>query len=248
MLLHDIYGGTILRKLKHLPPPLNIVDPKFHFPFDAALHGERLCMQLNLSHLDPSVQLKVTALVKKYWRVLDERGIWVPVWKYKCIIDTGNAQPIAVKKIQYGPKELPIMWKAIAVLEKVGHICQIHDRCWLFKAVLAPKPHQEHIHDINNFVWRFCFNYVPLNSVTRIIAYPIPPCHSAVFIKLGNGTWLWLFYAPSGYHQLAVALSSQEKLAFQEPDAIKWTYTVMPFGPTNGPATFINFSCDVDSQ
>jgi hypothetical protein len=30
-------------------------------------------------------------------------------------------------------------------------------------------------------------------------------------------------------------------------DAIKWTHTVMPFGPTNGPATFINFIHDIDS-
>ncbi len=44
-----------------------------------------------------------------------------------------------------------------------------------------------------------------------------------------------------GYHQLAVVLTSQEKLPFQGPDAIKWTYTIMPFGPTNGLATFINF-------
>jgi hypothetical protein len=51
-----------------------------------------------------------------------------------------------------------------------------------------------------------------------------------------------------GYHQLAIALASQEKLAFQGPDAIKWTYRVMPFGPTNGPATFINFIHDIDSQ
>ena len=50
------------------------------------------------------------------------------------------------------------------------------------------------------------------------------------------------------YHQLAVALASQEKLAFQGPDAIKWTYHVMPFGPTNGPATLIQFIHDVDSQ
>jgi hypothetical protein len=140
------------------------------------------------------------------------------------------------------------MWKAIAVLEKVGHICQMHNRHWLFKAVLAPKPHQEHIRNINNFVWRFCVNYVPLNSVTCIIAYPIPRCDSAVFIEFGNSTWLWLFDAPSEYHQLVVALASQEKLAFQGPDAIKWTYTVMPFGPTNGPATFINFIYDVNSQ
>jgi hypothetical protein len=59
---------------------------------------------------------------------------------------------------------------------------------------------------------------------------------------------MWLFDAPSGYHQLAVAPASQEKLAFQGPDVIKWTYTAMPFGPTNGPATFINFIYDVDSQ
>jgi hypothetical protein len=59
---------------------------------------------------------------------------------------------------------------------------------------------------------------------------------------------MWLYNAPSGYHQLAVVLASQEKFAFQGPDAIKWTYTVMPFGPTNGPATFVNFIYDVDSQ
>jgi hypothetical protein len=77
-------------------------------------------------------------------------------------------------------------------------------------------------------VWRFCVNYVPLNLVMRIIAYLIPQCNSAVFVKFGNGHWLWLFDAPSGYHQLAVKLGSQDKLAFQGPDAIKWTYTIMP--------------------
>jgi hypothetical protein len=91
-------------------------------------------------------------------------------------------------------------------------------------------------------------NYVLLNSVTRIIAYPIPWCDSAVFVKFGNGCWLWLFNTPSGYHQLAVELKSQEKLAFQGPDTIKWTYTILPFGPTNGPMTFINFIYNVNNQ
>ncbi len=56
-----------------------------------------------------------------------------------------------------------------------------------------------------------------------------------------------MFDAPMGYHQLAVAVNSQEKLTFQGMDAIKWTYTVMPFGLTNGPATFINFIYVVNS-
>jgi hypothetical protein len=56
-----------------------------------------------------------------------------------------------------------------------------------------------------------------------------------------------MFDSPMGYHQLAVALESQDKLTFQGVDAIKWKYTVMPFGPTDGPATFINFIYDINS-
>jgi hypothetical protein len=44
------------------------------------------------------------------------------------------------------------MWDAIAALEKVGHIWKIHDGRWLFKDLLAPKPHHEHVHDIDRQV------------------------------------------------------------------------------------------------
>jgi hypothetical protein len=46
---------------------------------------------------------------------------------------------------------------------------------------------------------------------------------------------------PQGYHQIRIAKDSQEKLAFAGPNATKWTYNVMPFGPVNGPSTFIAF-------
>jgi hypothetical protein len=39
--------------------------------------------------------------------------------------------------------------------------------------------------------------------------------------EFGSGIMHWLFDAPMGYHQLAVALASQEELAFQGPDTIK---------------------------
>ena len=54
--------------------------------------------------------------------------------------------------------------------------------------------------------------------------------------------FMWLWDAPQGFHQLQIALCSQPKLAFQGTDAMKGTYNVMPCGPTNGPATFINFT------
>ncbi len=50
-----------------------------------------------------------------------------------------------------------------------------------------------------------------------------------------------------GYHQIFVAPESQPKLAFAGPDATKWTYNIMPFGPVNGPSTFSAFIHDIDS-
>ncbi len=110
------------------------------------------------------------------------------------------------------------------------------------------KPHQEHVPKMDKFVWHFCINYILLNSVTRIIAYPIPHCDLTINEECGLGMFFWLSDAPMGYNWLAVALASQKKLAFQCLNAIKWTYTVMPFGPTNRLATFINFLHDVNSK
>ncbi len=159
----------------------------------------------------------------------------------------GNAQPIAIMKILYGKRKTVIMQKFISALAKVGHIHQVTDGSWLFKALLTAKPHQEYVINIADFVWCFCVNYIPLNEVTQVIAYPIPHCDLAVFYKFGLRKWMIMFNTPMGYHQLAVTQASQEKLAFQGVNAIKWTYTIMPFGPTNGPVTFINFIHDIAS-
>jgi hypothetical protein len=104
--------------------------------------------------------------------------------------------------------------------------CRNPHRHWLFKALLAPKPHQEHICDMDKFVWHFCVNYILLNSVTHIIAYPIPCCNLTINEEFDQSAFFWLWDAPMGYHQLTVALASQVNLAFQGPDAIKWTYTI----------------------
>jgi hypothetical protein len=105
----------------------------------------------------------------------------------------------------------------------------------MFKALLAPKPHQEHVCHIDSFVWRFCVNYIPLNQITRPVTYPIPCCDSAVYLTFFDGHWMWMWDAPQGYHQIRVEEDSQAKLAFAGPDATKWTYNMMLFGPVNGP-------------
>ena len=248
VLLSNMDGGTVLRKRKHPSRSLDDIDPTFAVEFDEARHGAKFKKDFKPSAwLSPAQNAAVANLVKKYWCVFDDTGLFIPVKDYECVIDTGSAAPIAVKKINYGPRETPIMRKCVAKLEELGHISQIHDGPWLFKALLAAKPHQEHVTNIEDFVWRFCVNYIPLNSVTRLIAYPIPRCDAAVTFDFNGCSYVWTMDATQGYHQLRVAPESREKLAFAGPDTIKWTYNVMPFGPVNGPSIFITFMHDKDS-
>ena len=82
--------------------------------------------------------------------------------------------------MRYGPNETPIMEKAINSLLFLDQIEPITNGEWLSRAVIAPKLHQEDIFDIDKFVWRFCINYIPLNQITKVIAYPIPRCDDAI--------------------------------------------------------------------
>jgi hypothetical protein len=170
--LHNIGGGIILQQKKSPVPQLDVVDLDFHYDFDEMLHGAQLDKDLDVSHLEPSHAKQLIAFIKQYWTIFNEHGTFTPMRSYQCLIDTGNAKPIAVKKIIHGPKEMVIMRKSIAALTKVGHIHQIHDIQCLFKALLAAKPNQEHISNIEDFVWRFCVKYITLKQVTHQIAYP----------------------------------------------------------------------------
>jgi hypothetical protein len=215
ILLHNIDDGPILHKLKHPPPPFDEVDPKFFYPYNESKHGERLMKDLDLPHLEPAVRNRIHALIERYWYVFDIEGIFVPVKNDECVINTGDSKPITVKRTLYGPIEIPIMRNAIAALKRVIHLQQIHDGRWLFKALLASKPYQEHVRDIGKFVWCFYVYHTPLNSVTRIIAYPFPCCDLEINEEFGRpGYVLLVFDVPMRYHQLAVPLASQEKLAF----------------------------------
>ena len=93
--LHNVDGGPILRKLRHPAPALDDdTDPVFHAPFIPVKHEDQMCKELDLSHLDSALQERVYAIIRKYWSVFDEKGGFVPVKKYECVIDTGTARPI----------------------------------------------------------------------------------------------------------------------------------------------------------
>ena len=108
---------------------------------------------------------------------------------------------------------------------------------WGSSIVLAAKPHQEHIENIEDFIWRMCVSYRKLNSVTKPFQYPIPRCDDAISIMIVGTNCIWIITvdARQGYHQVSVRKIDREKLTFFAPDYKKYTFKVMSFGPTNAP-------------
>jgi hypothetical protein len=90
-LLYNIEGGPILQKLCHPAPDLDgDVDPAFYAPFVPVKHEDQMRTDLDLSHLDPHLQEKIYSLIRKYWSVFDEKGVFVPIKNYECVINTGT--------------------------------------------------------------------------------------------------------------------------------------------------------------
>ena len=60
--------------------------------------------------------------------------------------------------------EAPIMQKLIDALLSNDQIELSIDGQWISRCTLAAKPHQENIINIDDLIWLFRVNYIPLNQ------------------------------------------------------------------------------------
>jgi hypothetical protein len=187
----------------------------------------------------PPIRAAIVDIIQSHWDCFYSEGVRQPILHFEFCIDTGGSPPVCCRKPHYGPHEGKIIMEHLQVLIHNGWI-RLCSGPWGSTIVLAAKPHQEHIFDIAEFIWRMCVSYRRLNQITLPFEYPIPRCDDAIdnfgdsagrlfFISLDNKT---------GYHQISVRSQDQEKLAFFSPDHKKYTFTVMPFGPRNAPAFY----------
>ncbi len=154
------------------------------------------------------------------------------------------------RKPNYGPH------KSVIIMEQVQTLLHNEwiEECkgpWGSMIVLTPKPHQEHINKIEEFIWRMCISYHKLNSITEPFEYPIPRCDNAVEslgIPGGKPLLFLALDAKQGYHQILVRKCDRKKLAFFAPDNKKYTYRVMPFGPTNAPPFYTCMMTDFQTD
>ena len=151
-------------------------------------------------------------IVTSFWDCFATEGIRRTILGYEFAIDTGDATPVCCKKPHHGPHESKIIQKHIRVLQGNDWIEQCEGG-WGSPIVLAPKPRQESIHDIDDFVWRMCVSYRGLNGITKPFEYPIGRCDAAIE-DLGDSAGTLYFICldkAQGYHQIGVNKCDRQK-------------------------------------
>jgi hypothetical protein len=238
--------GNSLRKSKASALDLSPPNPAFHYIYSPDKDEVELEANLMLDQ-DLSIDMKnrVKSFVKEFWDVFREEGVKIPIRGYEMVIDTGKHKPIACRQPHYGIHETPIMQQTIIKLLGLGFIKADSKSPWGARITLAPKPHQEDITEIENYIWRFCINYIRLNMVTRPAEYPIPRCDDAVMYGFGEATFFILLDASAGYHQVQLSESSMMKTAFFAPHGRKYCWVVMPFGLKNAPPVYVAMMHDL---
>ncbi|XP_022830950.1 uncharacterized protein LOC111359588 [Spodoptera litura] len=83
---------------------------------------------------------------------------------------------------------------------------------------------------------RLCIDYRALNRKTKKEHFPLPLIDDQLDRLAGHSLFISLDLA-SGYYQLAVGESSQDKTAFVTPDG-QYQFKRMPFGLANAPSVF----------
>ena len=170
------------------PKPGVIHHARIHIlSFDTSADTKELKEGIRIGQsVSATVNEQIISHVQKYRDCFCKKGTYRPILGYEFTLDTGTSKPaVCCRKPQYGPNESTIIMDQVDTLLKNDWI-ELCEGPWGSSIVLALKPHQEDISDIDKFIWCMCVSYWKLNSVTKQFQYPIPRC------KCYHIPWTWL--------------------------------------------------------
>ena len=109
---------------------------------------------------------------------------------------------------------------------------------WGSMILLTPKPYQEEVTNIKDFVQRLYVSYYSLNTVTQSFTFLIPCCADSIE-NFGDSNGLISFIILDDRqvcNWISFLFYDQKKIAFFTQDGSKNLFVVMPFVPKNSPS------------
>jgi hypothetical protein len=137
-----------------------------------------------------------------------------------------TAKPVKQKLCHFA-KDRNIIRVEVLKLLATGFIRECRNPIWLANPVLVPKKTGQ---------WRMCIDYTDLNHHCPKDPFPLPRIDQVVDSTAGS-TLLCFLDCYSGYHQIALKVSDQDKMAFITLHGI-YSYTAMTFDLKNAGATY----------
>jgi hypothetical protein len=143
-------------------------------------------------------------------------------------LDVSNmAKPVKQKRHYFPKDRKEVIRVEIIKLLATGFIRECKNPVWIANPVLVPKKTSQ---------WRMCIDYANLIMHCPKDSFPDPRIDQVVDSTAGS-VLLCFLDCYSGYHQISLKVSDQDKTAFITPHGI-YCYIAMTFGLKNAGATY----------
>jgi hypothetical protein len=160
------------------------------------------------------------------WEHNEMPGIDPSVIEHRLNVDR-NCRPVKQRRRTFAPERNQAIAAEVCKLLEAGFIREVDYLEWLANVVLVKKA---------NGKWRMCVDFTDLNKACPKDCFPLPRIDQLVDSTAGYEV-LSFMDAFSGYNQIRMAESDQEKTSFTTDWGL-YCYKVMPFGLKNAGATY----------
>ena len=170
---------------------------------------------------------RVKKLINKYEHVVSVDGLDLGCTQtIKHRIDVQGANPVKQPYRRF-PNNLKIEISGAIKQMLSQNIIETSNSSWSSPLVPVRK---------KNGKLRLCVDYRAVNALTKKDSFPLPNMNDAVS-QFRDSRYFSSLDLVSGYHQIEMDPDSREITAFSDGENL-YQYTRMPFGVTNGPASF----------
>ncbi|GJV09987.1 reverse transcriptase domain-containing protein [Tanacetum coccineum] len=213
MLKFPVDGGIVTIHSTILIPAecTTVITSSKEIPKEAGVRHEnfKVALHLNFPDQEPSDMTRVPRSIAEHRLNIRE-----------------GCSPVRQKKRGQAPERAKAIQTKVQKLVEAGIMREVYYHEWLSNPVMVKK------HDGS---WRMCVDFTDLNKAYPQDCYPLPEIDWKVESLCGYPFKCFL-NAYKGYHQIQMAESDEEKMAFHTSHEV-YCYTKMPFGLKNVGAT-----------